>query len=202
MPTGYTAGIADGTITDFKTFIMRLVRGMGALVTMRDDPWDAPIPERFEPSDYHKIKYEEAKKSSAELYQMSHSELQEATDAYNLDLEYRKTKAIQENEELRSRYSEFLKMAKAWEGAPEGLKEFAVSQLEDSIGFDVSDDPTKYYGPSLSPYEWFDQRKKDLNWSLDYHQKEYAKEVERVEGRNEWLRQFRESLNEFEEIST
>lgn len=51
MPTGYTADLHDGKDVTFDQFVKQCARGMGALVTLRDAPWDAPLPERFEPSD-------------------------------------------------------------------------------------------------------------------------------------------------------
>ncbi len=51
MPTGYTADIAKG-IT-FQQYAWSCARAFGALVMMRDEPSDAPIPEAFTPSDYH-----------------------------------------------------------------------------------------------------------------------------------------------------
>lgn len=54
MPTGYTAGVKDGTVTDFKAFVMQCARAFGALIDMRDDPSDVPIPKSFAPSSYGK----------------------------------------------------------------------------------------------------------------------------------------------------
>lgn len=51
MPTGYTAAIADGI--DFKTYALSCARAFGALVEMRDEPANAPIPEEFKPSSYY-----------------------------------------------------------------------------------------------------------------------------------------------------
>ena len=50
MPIGYTSKLHDGD-QPFNEFIMSCARAFGALVTMRDDPNDAPIPE-FEVSEY------------------------------------------------------------------------------------------------------------------------------------------------------
>lgn len=48
MPTGYTADVQSGKVTDFAEYAMNCARAFGALVLMRDDPSDADIPERFE----------------------------------------------------------------------------------------------------------------------------------------------------------
>ena len=52
MPTGYTATLMEKGQT-FQEFIMGCARAFGALIEMRDSPNDAPIPDKFEPSDYH-----------------------------------------------------------------------------------------------------------------------------------------------------
>lgn len=197
MPTGYTAGIADGTITDFKTFIMRLARGMGALVTMRDEPMDAPIPDKFEPSDYHKTKYEEAFDSLFTLKIMSPQEWEKSYNSYVENQEVLKKEAVEKNEQLRERYSRFLKMANDWENAPVGLKEFAIEQLQQSIDFDVSDDIEKYY--EILPYDQWQQKElKSATFNLNYHAKEHADEIIRVSRRNQWLKQLRKSLDALE----
>lgn len=53
MPTGYTHKIKDGMT--FKEYALRCARNFGALMDMRDDPMDAPIP-IFTPSGYHEEK--------------------------------------------------------------------------------------------------------------------------------------------------
>src|SRR5687768_6886698 len=54
MPTGYTHPVVDGKITEFNDFALSCARAFGALITMRDDAMDAPIPEEFKPeTNYH-----------------------------------------------------------------------------------------------------------------------------------------------------
>lgn len=53
MPTGYTAAVEDGTITEFDDFAWQCARAFGALIMMRDDPMSAPIPQKFEPTAEH-----------------------------------------------------------------------------------------------------------------------------------------------------
>ncbi len=58
MATGYTCEIEKGI--SFEKFVMTCARGMGACITMRDDDMDTPIPQKFEPSDYHLKELEKA----------------------------------------------------------------------------------------------------------------------------------------------
>lgn len=53
MPTGYTHGVQDGTVTEFRDFALICARAFGATILMRDDPMDAPIPDEFQSSTYH-----------------------------------------------------------------------------------------------------------------------------------------------------
>ena len=45
MPTGYTAGILEGET--FEQYALQCAKAFGALVMMRDEPSDAPIPDQF-----------------------------------------------------------------------------------------------------------------------------------------------------------
>lgn len=49
--------MADGMT--FEEFIMCCARGMGALITMCDDPSNAEIPKAFKSSDYNKKRLKE-----------------------------------------------------------------------------------------------------------------------------------------------
>lgn len=81
MPTGYTADVASGKITSLRDFALICARGMGALVMMRDEPFDAPIPERFEPSVFYKKHLDEAKQELAALRAMTAEDADNAAAA-------------------------------------------------------------------------------------------------------------------------
>src|SRR5665213_2401224 len=53
MPTGYTSKLYEGKDQSFNEFVMRCARAFGALITMRDDPSDAPIPDEFTADSYY-----------------------------------------------------------------------------------------------------------------------------------------------------
>jgi len=73
MPTGYTATLMEKNQT-FPEFIMGCARAFGALIMMRDDPNDATIPDKFEPSDYHAKGIIKAREKLAKLKAMTDGE--------------------------------------------------------------------------------------------------------------------------------
>ncbi len=194
MPTGYTAAIADG-IT-FEDFAMRCSRAMGALVMMREEPMDAPIPDRFEPSDYHANRLKKLQEELAWLEQMPIEEaererlkeFEESVAAQNV--------RIKSANDLRAKYELMRRAVSAWVPPTpehEGFRDFMLGQIDESIKFDCN---TSYYTePELyGARGWLDIKILKARRDIDYHTTGHKEEIERTEKRNEWLRQLRESL--------
>jgi len=72
MPTGYTNCIKDGVT--FEQFVWKCARAMGALVMMRDEPSNAPIPVKFEPSNYYAEEVAKAKAKLLHWFNISRNE--------------------------------------------------------------------------------------------------------------------------------
>lgn len=53
MATGYTYELIDKPETTFEAFALRCSRAFGALIEMREESADAPIPTEIKPSTYH-----------------------------------------------------------------------------------------------------------------------------------------------------
>ncbi|UIF90911.1 hypothetical protein [Cupriavidus sp. UYPR2.512] len=193
MPSGYTASIKDG-IT-FQQFALRCARAMGALVLMRDEPFDAPIPERFEPSDYHLKRAEEARQDLARLRALSLDEAEKENEAAYLAELARRAKHLQENEDLRAKYQAMLDQVNAWEPpTPDhtGFAEFMSTQINESIKWDCMDcidEPQRVDGE-----QWLAAQIEKAGRSIAYHDREHAAEVERTEKRNAWIKALRGSL--------
>lgn len=195
IPTGYTQSIIDG-IT-FPEFAMRCARNFGALIEMREDPLDAQVPEEFKPSNYHTEAIKEAEIKLKKLQKMpldcaeneSYGEFQKKCD----DKDRRNIK----NAKQKEKYEEMLKKVESWNPPTEdhiGLKQFMVSQIEESIRFDVNFDesvPIK-----LSGKEWKEKEIKRCFDDIKYHSKENIKEQSRTAERNTWVKLLRESLKE------
>jgi hypothetical protein len=194
MPTGYTANIGKGI--SFQNFVLNCARAFGALVTMRDDPADAEIPDSFEPSDYHIKEIEKANIILAELEKMTIAEAQSRAEK-DFAEELRSYQVrIEEYSALRQKYVDMLQKVNVWNPPTadhNGLKDFMVQQIESSINFDCS--TAHLTKPKmLTPQEWISKQTENALWSLNYHREEYQKEKERCAGRTAWVRAIKESL--------
>lgn len=198
MPTGYTADVQDGKITEFSDFVWRCARGMGALINMRDEPWNAPIPERFEPeTSYHDRSIATAEARLTELRAMSPLAVREAAQQAYAERTRGNDDYAAEKDVKRARYEAMLAHVEAWEPPTQdhvGFKSFMAEQLRQSIDFDCS--PGGYYDPpkKLEPGEWHEAEVKKALRDIEYHTTERTKEIARTEGRNQWLAQLRSSL--------
>lgn len=196
MPTGYTAGVCNGTITDFTEYALQCARNFGACVTLRDEPLGSEIPE-FEASDYNATKLADAEKALAAFLAMPEAERREmhaAEHANNIEAAER---GLAEKKVQRERYESMLARAKAFKAPSPDHHEYAkflVSQLEGSIALDCD---TSYYEKLKTPVpysEWKLKKVKDLTRDIEYHTKGHREELERTASRNKWVRQLREAL--------
>lgn len=199
MPTGYTEGVCTGRISSFYDYAMGCARAFGALIMMKEEPSGTPIPDRFEPSDYHQKKIAETEKELAEVLALSYEECEKrAIDEYSAAIGSQNNR-LEENDRKLARYNAMLSEAKKYTpptAEHEGFAEFLVKQIEDSIKWDdISDyieEPVL-----LSREEWKDEKIKVLHHELDYHRRMHDEEVQMTEGRNEWIRNLKESLEQF-----
>jgi len=194
MPTGYTLDLYDGKDITFEEFVLKCARAFGVLIDMRDEPIDAPIPERFEPSDYHLKELERAKKRLKEIKKWDEEKAeQEAERAYRDALKKRE-EFIKKNKLIRKRYEDMLSKVQKWKPPTiehGSLKQFMIQQLVESIEYDcfIPEMPQR-----LSGEEYREQQIKKALSDIEYHEKEYAEEVNRVYEKNKWLLLLRESL--------
>jgi len=192
MPTGYTAAVGEGKITTLRQFALQCARGMGACIMMRDDPWDAPIPERFEPNTgYHDKGLAAAQKLLDELPLLTDDEcINRADEDYDARFaSYQKYE--DERKAENGRYRDMLAAVRGWDTEAEGIKDFMVDQLRISIR-DFSENPPK----RLSGEEWRATVIASAIRDVNYHTEERVKEIQRTEGRNQWVAALRISLPE------
>ena len=194
MPTGYTAGVVDGTITDFPTFAMQCARAFGSLISMRDDAWDAEIPESFEPDSYHAVVRAEAGAKLAAFAAATDDELRQQWKSQHAANVQRVREANDRIAVQALRCREMLAHAENWLPPTTehvGLRDFMVQQLTETLRFD---------GKLMSEPEpvafdtWKEERHARLTRDVEYHRKSEAEDIERARERTQWVRDLRESL--------
>lgn len=203
MPTGYTAGIIDGTIKDFKQYAAACMRAFGATIHMRDEP----LSKMYEPrtvSDYSSKQLMESHAKMQALKDMSDSEL--IDDEKNVLTEKidRAKKRIEEIKETAKKLNAIRSDVEKWEPpTPEHVefKKFMLSQIDDTIRFDgchkYEDEQLEQYINSLQSLNASSIRAKrveDIQWSIDYHSKENSAEILRCEKANNWVNSLIKSL--------
>lgn len=194
MPTGYTAPIADGI--SFEQYAWNCARAFGALVMMRDEPASAPIPERFEPSDYNRKAMERAHEELNRILSMTPEQIASERDKdFEREMDSYERR-IAKADDLRSKYESMLSSVRAWEApTPDHVeyKAFMEEQILKSIDFDCD---TSYdtLPERKSADGWIATRLAELRRDLAYHEKAQREEVERTDKRNQWIKALRDSL--------
>ena len=193
MPTGYTAKVQDGAT--FEEFVWGCARAFGALIEMRDDAMDTPIPEQFEPSSYNTKRLAETKAELTRVLAMSDTDCAtEAKAEYDKARQY-KIEADAKDTQTAERYNAMIARVDDWEPpTPEHveLKRFMLQQLNESVRFDCG-----YERKEPKPFtaqEWRTQKLEQLRRDVVYHQKEHEAELERTASRNKWIADLRESV--------
>ena len=192
MPTGYTAEVVDGKITEFKDFALRCARAFGAMIEMRDDALDTPIPEEFKPDLYYSNRLKDAVSEHEDLLYLTSDEIiHRAKKEYQEDLKayHKSNKKV---EETNRRIDSMLDKVEAWNPPSpdhQGMKKFMKEQLKMSREEMWRDVPKE-----LVPQDWYNKELNRVIKNIKYFQEEMNKEEERIKSRNKWLKELRESL--------
>lgn len=198
MPTGYTAAITE--TMQFREFAMKCARAFGALITMRDDPSDAPIPEEFKPDSYHADAIAKAEADLKELREMDDATKERRARSAFEAKSKQHVESLEESRATRRRYDRMLREVRDWTPPTpdhQGLKDFMIQQLEESIRFDCWEEgdsewrkPPKYLGPG----DWWAQQVDQANRDVAYHTREQKAEEDRAAMRTKWVKELRGSL--------
>jgi hypothetical protein len=166
---------------------------MGALVMMRDEPFDAPVPEQFEPdTKFHDEKLAAARDALEAAAVMTDTEGEERSAVtFNKAMAEHVAYLSDEAERMR-RCKAMLERVEAWHTEAEGLREFMLDQLRRSIG-----DGRPYDIPPpirLTGAAWRAAQMESASRDIAYHEVERSKVIARTEDRNRWLAALRASL--------
>lgn len=194
MPTGYTADVGNGKMTDFRTFALTCARNFGACITQRDDAMDV-LPKHREESTYYAESLARDEQELVELLDMSEEQI---AKAYEADYAHRLAEYLRYAEErrvTRTRYETMLAQVDAWEPPSEEherLKQFMQQQITESIRFDCTG-----YGSEPErgdPQTWYQERLASVRRSISRGRVSLAEEKVRVAKANQWIDELYESL--------
>ena len=192
MPTGYTYKVSEGKITTLKDYALECARAFGALIHMRDEPMDAPIPDIVPLSKHY---YEAVKNAIEELEAFSNVNYEEAAyDDYSAE-KRRRDIYIEEQKLTKARYNAMFEKVNVWDCKVEGIKKFMLEQLDLSIKNDCRDDLSWWPEPVLLTAEQYKAKESArLASNLARATEEYKKAVKRNNEQNEWLRGLMECI--------
>jgi hypothetical protein len=204
MPTGYTAGIIDGTTETFQDFAKQCMRAFGATIHMRDESMNKEYVPRT-PSDYHIKALKTANEKLNQAEKLTDSEIIASRKKQIKESRTYHTERIKEIKKARVKLDEFLIKARDFKPPTkdhEGIAKFMIEQIVTTIDHDGD---TKYHDDELSKIDSqleninaADIRKDmiaDANWDIEYHTKEHNAELKRCEDSNKWVTELLAALS-------
>lgn len=204
MPTGYTARIIDGKISNFQQFAKLCMRNFGATIHMRDESLDAEYTPRT-PGTYYQDQIDKFNLELSIIKNMTAEEIiSKKVKSLTESQEYH-LNAINIANENRKILSALLEDARNFSPPTEnhhGIKAFMIEQLESTIDFDCK---TEYHEEKLreikSQLENLDSETtiKELSEaaekSLAYHKQSLKEEEDRCKESNDWVSEFLKAIN-------
>jgi hypothetical protein len=195
MPTGYTAPVGDGEVTDLKEFAASCARGFGAFIHMRDDSGSAAL--RFpDPPDhsYYSKNLARTKESLREWQSMSEEERYAKWSQYYNNTVVSNHKTMADKSVTESNYRNMLVQVVSIEVPPEleNFKNFMIEQLNDSIKFDC--DSSFNQREPLDYSTWCDSHSEMVLRSAVNAEKHYNEEVARYNERCRMINLFAETF--------
>ena len=203
MPTGYTASVADGEVTEFNEYAMNCARAMGVAIMMRDEPQGPLDIEKC--LDMSSIEHHAKSLAKAfERQKLTDEELLAKFEPVRQEEIDRHAKSRKKDALTKKRYEAMLVKVEAWKpptSEHENMKKFMREQLVDSIGFDCGSsyhDEQEEKAEQLTPELYLAQEREAAQWDFDYHTKSLAEAKARNAERRAWIEAFLESLGQLE----
>lgn len=201
MPTGYTAGILDGTTKDFNEFAKLCSRAF--MVHLRDEPMNGEYKKR-EPSDYHSKAIKKAEDELKQVEQLTDEEVILQEKSRLIESKKYHIKSNGKDEANKIKLEQFL--AKAMNYKPptkehKGIADFMQEQLKSTIDFGCN---RTYH---INELKTIDSKIENVNADnirsetkikatkdIAYHTKEHEEELRRCKEHNKWYEDFINSL--------
>jgi len=200
MPTGYTTHIENGDITIGKDFLMLCARAFEPCIEMKDKSLDTPIPKKFDECNYYFDKLKTAKLELQKYESMTYEEAKTESESEYIKRQNDASEEISKNKLIRERYMKILHEIEKWVPPTKDhneLKKFAIQQIKMSLPNDEDDEywNSKLAIPMSSVKKWLKDNIDICLKDIEYYSKQMRKEKEKIQSRNNWIKDLRESLN-------
>lgn len=197
MPTGYTAAIEDGKITNGRDFLLQCSRNFGALIHMREDSMSSEIKKR-EPSDYHEKSLKKAKEDLDYYCKMSDEQIEKEIEVEFKESIESNIRYYENGEKKNRTYEKVLAEVLQWippTNDHKNLKEFAIEQIRMSMS-EFHIEYKDLIPKKLSVPEWRAAKIESCLGNISYHTKSKKQEEDTCKKVNDWIDSLIESLNE------
>lgn len=199
MPTGYTSDIYDGKDISFKDFVLQCARAFGACINQRDEDMRVK-PKKQKLDSYHLKELIKAKKELSEFNKKTIDNLKIEFENYKKNTLKQYEDSLSKRSKLADRYKKYIELSEKWNpptSEHQGLKNFIINQLQESLNFDCGGD---YYNRSINELnnlkfeKWLADKKEMLEKDVIYHKDGYEKDVKRIKEQNKWINELYKSL--------
>lgn len=203
MPTGYTVYIEDGSITTGKEFLELCSRAFGVAIDLKDEPLSVPTPEYVEPDIYYKNRYTKAVAALHTALSMTSEEARrEMRRSHEEKVSYAKA-YLAKLEEKNRIYAVVREQVESWLPPTKdhvGIKDFALNQIDICMDSDEHLDKIRKEASSVlddsdaAVAKYIEQHIEFCKEEVEMARKAWEAELHRTESRNEFMRQFIDSL--------
>jgi hypothetical protein len=199
MPSRYTEPIYNGQNITFEQFANSCLRNFGIYLRWegRQNVGDFEIPDKIEPSDFHKKRYDELNAEYIEFirHPKSKEQLEKEYLEYVKEVNAQNEEFAKMKNDLRARYESMLEKVRKWvvpSASYQGVKDFMESQLLESIEVDCNIYVTKI----IPKDKWIanQQNRPDFVKNMNDHLEQYHQAVASAAESTQWLKTFTESI--------
>ncbi len=195
MPTGYTSIIEDKADVTFRDYAMRCARAFGACVMQRDESPDSP-PRPREVSGHYGKGIIAARGRLLEPATISAASARALWEADCESKRRHNEEAAADHARKSAAYAAMRSRVEAWTPPTPDHVELRRFML-DQIDLCHRPEEETYVGvPFSSPETYVDAQREWAQRDLTYYAEEQAKEIERVEAANAWLKALLDALPE------
>ena len=207
MPTGYTAYILDDEVTTGKDFLKLCTRAFGVAINQRDEPLNVSTNERQEMNNHYRNRMNEAITNLKNIFEMDYDQMTFTMTQEHYEKAKRAKETVRRLEDENIKLIKVKDEVKKWQPPSEehkDLKKFALEQIDMSMNSDglvdaYIKDMNKVLDTSQEAVlKWYDEKLEDAMDELNNAYKWYKEEYKRVDSRNQWMKDFLDSLNDSE----